>query len=855
MNIRSTILLAMAALASTALACATSGGGSGSGASSTDAGSDAAKDGIVAVDVLADGKAGSDAGAGADTAPGADSTAGGDTATGGDTGSTNACCAAKGATCGFVPGCPQSCGGCPLNKICDTKAGSATQYKCIDKPASKPLKKNGESCGPNAECKPPGNNASNAVQQAYFQCLHDQCENGRCFAGVCSKQCKIASDKKNNSTGADLADGDGIEDPDATSECTGFVDGPAGSSFKCVDIFAKADPNQLALCTPGTTFAPCKANADCKNGEVCAYRQIRGGLQLVCAPPYKEADGKPGVTLANPCNNNPLAGKVATCKNNVCLTLGCVDFCKGDDDCVTNPGACQGGKCATTGAACSKDADCSAWFCKKDQKFFGKDAPAIDVCVPKNCYLDEDCKNPDYYCLSSYNGVDNQDGDPDPKDPSKVILPSWEQSVCVKKAPGTAKKGEACDDFPNDDDVTLKPCENKFWCIDGMCLGHCKEDKDCPTNSKCGVIDYSFDTSDPPDKKIDVYTAWEVCQPMPGATKDCEGQGDCKGEAKAKHCKYIEVEPATPSPDYKYTMKGMCVEPNPNFSGVGGTCGQVPSKSCNSGVCLATQNQKGEPQAGWCAEACNSKADCPLEITFEAFNNQKAKAYCRTIGWGNNATKHPYDNLYLSICYPALGSSTVSVADCSADFKCPTSEACVPIAVGAGPDKPMKTEFHCLSLLNQDQSLPTKKVGESCDPDPPAGANEECASGQCMPDSTTGKGYCSAVCKDNAACGSNDSMFCDVDHQIVPRKDPKMAAIAPMCLKKKSCIPCAYDFQCATSYLCTWPDAKKDTGSCAPPCQTDADCAKTDGGGKCEAQKDINGKATALKVCTPTACK
>lgn len=769
-----------------------------------------------------------------------------------DAGSASQCCKDKGAECGFVAGCPQSCGSCGTDKVCDTKAG-ATKNKCIAKTTGPAKKALGEACGPNKDCIEPGNNATDAEQQAYFQCLDDQCDSSMCWLGVCTKTCNIAADSKNNATGAAQSGGDGIEDPDAASECEGFKDGPAGNAFKCVQLLSAASAQQVYRCTPGTTFASCKANADCKDGEVCGYKYIRGVYALTCAPPYKEADGKPGQTVGAYCNDNASTGPLATCKNNICLGVGCVDFCKTDSDCNTAPGACQAGKCSNNGASCNADTDCSAFFCKKDQKFFGAENPAVNVCLPKPCYLDEDCKDPNYYCLSQYNGVKNQDGDPDPTDPTKVKMPGWNESACVKKAPGTAAKGAPCDDFPNDADTTVPACGNKYWCMNGTCGNHCNTDSNCAAGMKCGVIEIPLDTSDPQDDIDDVFTALKVCSPMPGATGTCSGSSQCT-TGKSTYCRVIEVELPNPSTlTGKYTLEGQCIEPSAKQAAMGAACGSAVSKSCLSGFCLGTGTQNGEATPGWCADTCGAKSDCPAEVAVEIAQGQKYKTVCRALLYGNNATPDPLDNVYVPLCL--LTGPSSSLADCSSDYKCASAiETCAPFGIATGADKPAKVEFRCIDVKGSAATAPTKKVGEACNPNPGDNDPEECASGMCMPDAATGKGYCSQLCKSDSECGSNDSMFCDTKHQVVARKDPSMAAFAPMCLKKKSCIPCAYDFQCSGEYKCTWTDTKATNGRCAPSCQNDADCAKTDGGGKCEDAKDFYGKLTGNKVCTPI-CK
>lgn len=813
-------------------ACGTSGtsGGAPAGADAIGKTDTTADIGDAKTDSLA-----SDAASGTDAASFSDAT---------DASAGNQCCKDKGAECGFVAGCPQACSPCASDKTC-------TKNKCVAKVVGPAKKKLGEACGPNKDCIEPPNNAPQATVNAYLQCLDDQCDSSMCWLGVCTKQCSIAADSKNNATGAAQTGGDGIEDPEAASECEGFVDGPAGNQFKCVQLLSAASSQQVYRCTPGTTFAPCKANADCKGGEVCGYKYIRGVYALTCMPPYKEADGKPGVTVGAYCNDTASAGPLATCKNNLCLGVGCVDFCKSDADCYTAPNACQGGKCSNNGNACTTDGDCSAFYCKKDQKFFGKDNPAVNVCLPKPCYLDEDCKDPGYYCLSGYNGVKNQEGDPDPTDPSKIKMPSWNESSCVKKAPGTSKKGEACDDFPNDNDTTVPMCENKYWCMSGVCGNHCLDDKNCAAGMKCGVYEIPLDTSDPQDDIDDVFTALKVCSPMPGATGTCDASSQCK-TGKATYCRTMEVELPNPGTDTgKYTLIGQCIEPAANLASAGAACGSAVGKGCQSNFCLATNVVDGKPTPGYCADTCGSKSDCPAELTLGGFNDQKVKTACRSLMYGYNATADVYDNIYVPLCVAAFGS----MADCSSDFKCATAaEACAAFGIAKGADTAAKVEFRCMDIKGSATTAPSKKVGESCNPEPKTGDPEECASGLCMPDSTTGKGYCSQLCKSDAECGSNDSMFCDTKHMVIPRKDSTKAGYAPMCLKKKSCIPCAYDYHCSGDYQCTWSDIKAKNGSCAPSCKTDADCSKTDGGGKCEDAKDLYGKATGAKVCTPI-CK
>lgn len=748
-----------------------------------------------------------DVATGGDT--GGDTATGGDIATGGDAKDNAACCAEKNAQCGFVAGCSASCGGCPTDKTC-------TANKCVDKVVGPEPAKFGEPCDPDFTCQIPGPNATDDDFAEYRDCLDNLCEDGVCAFGVCTKTCNTPSngDTKINASGANGQDG--VADEGVDDGCEGAEDGPAGASFKCTQWGNPAQGQNYQVCTAGTTFKECKANTDCPSGEVCGYKYLLGQIKTVCAPAYKNNDGSAGAGAGEICNDDPEVGPVKVCANNLCGGAGaCLAFCKADSDCPA------GNECETA------------------PNFFGENVPA-DICQPKECYLDEECPA-GQFCRSFYNQAESDDGSPDPDDPSKVIYPGF-TGGCSPIAPGTAKEGEKCDPFPNDDDTTLPDCYNPYWCLDGVCGGHCKADSDCAPSQKCTVVEIPLDLSDPQDDIDDVYAPISVCRNYPGAKGECYGQGDCKGDAAAPYCRMIEtVDLAQQATKTQYTQKGLCIQPEAGYADAGALCGALADGTqCKSGLCgFGT-----ETQPGFCLDMCSGKSDCPASVTI---GQEQYKMICRSYLMGWNGTTQPLDDLYAPLCVPADSAS--SLADCAATKKCSGTEVCVPFPIAYGPTKAAKVEYWCVGLGADEK--PTKNIGEACNPE---AETAECLSGVCMPDSETGKGYCSAYCNADADCGTGNGLFCDTAHQSIGRADAKFAAIVPMCLKKKSCIPCAYDFQCATGNICTWKSKADEFGRCAPPCQTDADCAGTDGGAKCEAQNDYAGKPTGKKVCTPT-CK
>ena len=181
--------------------------------------------------------------------------------------------------------------------------------------------------------------------------------------------------------------------------------------------------------------------------------------------------------------------------------------------------------------------------------------------------------------------------------------------------------------------------------------------------------------------------------------------------------------------------------------------------------------------------------------------------------------------MFVNLCQPLFATAKV---DCTASKKCTTAgEACLPAILAGGPDTTAKVDgYHCQRIVNSKDPVPTKKVGELCNPDPQAGP-ATCVSGLCWEDLKPGTGYCSALCSSDLQCGAGT--VCDLKHQWLPRKDATKAAIVPVCLKKKACLPCSTDSQCHSALRCT--NVPGTGPACAYPCNSNADCTYPDGGG------------------------
>ena len=797
-----------------------------------------------------------DAGSGGGNNTGDTTTGSADAGTATDTGGDNACSCAN-VECGFIPGCPKSCG------ACKTSGTQCVNNKCEKKQTVK-LKKFGEFCGPTKDCQPPpAGTASNAPEaQAFRDCKNAQCETNLCYSGVCTKLCTILKDEKNNATGA--AGDDGIEDTTQNSECSDAATGDNaihGSVYSCVQQADKAQVQQgqsAAICVPSGSWKNCSSNDECGDKESCRLYFIYGSLVQRCGPISHNPASTDGSTLAESCNDNPLEGDIGVCKNDLCFSLGCSAFCTKDSDCITEVGACKAGKCKN-GNACTSDVDCSAWKCDSLQ-LSSNDPKKYNVCWPKNCKTNVDCPDDSFACRLSYNGVQDPKGEPDPDDPSKTIMPAW-NNICVSKVKDAAKVGEACDPFSADEDKSLKPCENPYMCDNGLCSTLCESTKDCPSDTKCNFNEAPLDLDDPDDGIYDVFLPYGTCSSTKGSGANCIGTKECGAD---KHCSLF-VEPVnTPAGatavNHKYEANGLCIDKNKDMGDYGTQCGSASSgvgvgKLCNSGFCLNTTNQTtNQAQPGFCVDLCSRKDDCAQNISIY---NQQYKSVCTSLRLSWNTTADGKDDHYIPVCMPTNPQS--SLDDCSTSKLCSKeSEACIGYAISMSVHLKSKVEYWCGSVAHSPTTAdpnppqPTKNVGDECDLE--ASLNE-CKTGYCMPGSKTGKGYCSRVCNTNTDCGNKDGMICNTDYQRIERPNKDNAAVMPLCMKAKSCVSCFSDNGCAGNYSCTNIGGGGTLAKevCAPSCTSDKDCAAADGGAKCVDAKDDKGNViSGKKVCAPS---
>ncbi len=750
-------------------------------------------------------------------------------------------CNCNNVECGPVSGCTKSCGSCPANGLC-------VNNNCT---TGSNLKSLGEYCGPTPTCQPPptGTPSSDPKAQAYRQCTNAQCKTNLCFYSVCTKLCTPTKDTKNNVTGA--AGADGIEDSAALSQCANASKSSLaihGSNYACVQDSSKSLVQATSVCMPAGSWKPCSNNGDCGASEVCRQYQIFGDVQARCGPKSTNPNAATSGKLSEQCQDSVTLNKPNICQNDMCFTIGCSAFCAKDADCITQIGACQQGKCPN-GDLCTSDVDCSKWACDKVQ-ISSTSATKYSVCLPKGgCKSNADCLDKTKACTLYYNGVSKVTGDLDPQNPNKVVLPGW-KNLCTNKVGNGVAQGQACDPFTNDTDTTLKPCSNPAMCINGYCSGLCVLDQDCPANSKCSIREATYDLSSPLDGKADLSLPYGACTSTKGIGKSCVSTKEC---GFGKHCKVL-IGLSPPNSPQTYSATGRCVDKVADKGDYGATCGIASTgkglqKLCNSSYCTNTVSSFGQSQPGFCLELCASASDCPSTVSLY---NTSYKSVCRSLRLYWNTTVDESDDHYVPACYPVNAKSLMT--DCSASKLCPQSDqACIGYGISMSADQPSKVEHLCVYNGNANAQPPSLPVGAQCNLQ---SSILQCADGYCLADTTTGKGYCSRVCNSNTDCGNQDGMLCNQSYQVLERANPLNAAVMPLCMKAKSCIPCDNDNDCAGNYACTNTGgagtlAKK---ICAPTCQSDAQCVGTDGGKLCLTASDDDAKPIAgLKVCTP-AC-
>jgi hypothetical protein len=753
-----------------------------------------------------------------------------------------------GKECGTAPDGTQ-CGTCAAGKDCNA------QGKCVT-----PKNAAGDWCGPVADTPPslipdPQKPGQDMTNPAYAPAVHAQCKENFCLSvgqGIwphlpaCTKTCSIDKDNKVNATGADGKDG--IEDADSPQQqdCDGFVDGPMGAVFRCVN-FASADVGQaIAYCVPGTTFAECDANADCPKGESCHFTTMNGELTQRCFTIPEATEGYEVVGLAQSCNDDDPDAGLSYCDSGLCYSqnIGCVYYCQQDSDCDTThadpalgcnteTGFCK----ASPDMACTKDLDCSAWYCQAPKKIFGDNQPYEPrICWAKGCETNADCAD-GYYCLWLWNQKYDEEA-------------GWSH-ICVAEDPEGVGPGEACDANP-DDNIPGDECMAAAYCFTGgYCSQLCNEEADCAADNGqlCAVFEVGLDKDS--DGVDDQLLKLGYCHTLPDYTTDCLATANCTPEER---CSVYEAENLIPdgADGWKIdetapvTLKGKCVPRDKAKGNYGDPC--MTSAECN-GFCLYSDPAKN--QAGFCLDTCETKADCqPLSFNDGAGGQDVYEGRCQRLFWSDGLElKDPTNDIHVALCLLTAPGSTL--ADCKHHNDCGAAagdaKACLPIPISFGPDYQAKIEQSCIDITNQDKSIPSKKVGAVCDPkaeDANQNPIQECESGLCFEAPEAAKGYCTELCDQaNDTCAANlgiPTAKC-LPVVAVPRKGAYAynSGVYYACRRDEECSPCFISSDCPGNRTCA--NLGQDDGTLAAYRCVDA-CTQGDaapcGGKSCSSAMD-----------------
>ncbi|MGB0590631.1 MAG: hypothetical protein ACPGU1_13215 [Myxococcota bacterium] len=579
---------------------------------------------------------------------------------------------------------------------------------------------------------------SDAFQDSAGQCMDGQCATGSCLFGTyCSKNCTVYADEVRNDT---LTPGvDGINDPTALEECAGAANGPMGAEYHCVNQ-ANVTEASWGVCRPGTTFADCDSNVDCPNDEICAPLYVMGQVESRCMAREKQS-----ADVGDACNSDPNAGPIQHCASGFCYGGACVSLCKDVSDCLTD--VCLGGSCSKDPArTCGADADCSAFECIETAPF-ATNAYTHGLCMPKPCFAEDDCTDPDWFCRPFWNGAD-------------VVDEVAYAPACTLQPEETVGYGEACS-VPGDD-AGLPLCAWEQGCLANHCSAPCSAAEDCEAGSEClHALQWALDVDK--NETLDTYLNVDACQVWPhvGVPTDCVSDADCPEGA---HCQF-RVVGSGEGEDRTWRGEYKCRADAEGQLSLGDVCDTSSAHLCASDLCLETPDQKGA--GGLCSAYCTAASDCE-----SAASGMKSVCTSMLMTGQNNLT--PADDVYVAHCAPTSAES--SLASCEATRHCVApNEFCRAHAIAGNPDAPALVEYLCVD--GQVGSSPAGAVGASCAED------ADCLGRTCVLGASA-LGYCSELCLTDEDCQTSEGLSgltCKPE-TLIERQDAAMSAITARCL-------------------------------------------------------------------------